>query len=184
MSGYNSQIHRRRSVRLSGYDYSRSGLYFVTICVNNRACVFGEVVEHEMRLNKIGNIAKREWIMTPNHRPYVVLHDFVIMPNHIHGIIKIAHTDTVGALRATPLQTDETVNMMSEKSPKEGTLPTIIRAYKSAVSKKIHETNIQFSWQRNYYEHIVRDERSYNKISEYINANPAKWEKDRYFGGN
>jgi REP element-mobilizing transposase RayT len=191
MKRYNPDVHRRRSIRLQGHDYSQHGLYFATICTYECLSFFGNIVNGEMRLNDAGKTAEMEWLKTPSHRPYVVVHDFVIMPNHFHGIIEI--TDNVGALRATPLQITPanclqgvarnapTRNAISNISPKCGTLSVIVRAYKSAVSKSIHETNPGFAWQRSYYEHIIRSEKDYNRIVEYIKNNPASWNEDRFY---
>jgi REP element-mobilizing transposase RayT len=88
---YNPQIHHRRSIRLKGYDYSQAGLYFITICTQNRECLFGEIRSPEMILNDAGNIANECWLVIPNHFPNVVLHEFIVMPNHIHGIVEYVY---------------------------------------------------------------------------------------------
>jgi REP element-mobilizing transposase RayT len=100
---FNPDIHHRRSIRLKGYDYSQEGLYFVTICTQNRECLFGEITNGEMQLNPMGEIAQAEWIKTGQMRPNIQLHESIIMPNHIHGIIQITHPDPVGARCTRPL---------------------------------------------------------------------------------
>ncbi|ATA73889.1 MULTISPECIES: transposase [Capnocytophaga] len=182
MKKYNSDIHKRRSIRLKGYDYSREGLYFITICCQNREHYFGEIVDGKMQLNEIGKIAYNEWINTETIRKNVVLHSFVVMPNHFHAIIEITH-QCRGVLHTpnditlhTPNDNEKGVCNTPLRSPSQ-TLGAIVRGYKSVVSKKIG-----FSvWQRNYYEHIIRNEESYFKIHEYIENNPAKWEEDCFY---
>jgi len=161
----------RRSVRLKGYDYSRKGLYFVTICVQNHRCLFGNIRNGRLTLNYAGKIAEYELMETPKHRDYVVLHEYIIMPNHLHAIVEIANCDSNTRNILSSGQT------MSAISPKHGTLSAIIRAYKSAVSRKMGYS----PWQRNYYEHIIRNEQSYNEIAEYIKCNPKRWLTDKLY---
>ncbi|SMC25408.1 REP element-mobilizing transposase RayT [Desulfacinum hydrothermale DSM 13146] len=137
----------------------KAGAYFVTIVTQDRACLFGHIVDGEMRLNAYGKIVRAEWFKTAQVRPYVVLHEdeFVVMPNHIHGIIWIV--DDVGARRRRA----PTVEQFGKPVP--GSIPTIIRAFKSAVTQRINGlqgTSGGVVWQRNYYEHIIRDEESLN----------------------
>ena len=184
---YNPDVRHRRSIRLKGYDYSKEGLYFVTICVQNRECLFGEIKNGAMSLNDAGEIARHELIDTPKHRKNVILHEHIIMPNHVHIIIEIAACRGV-ACYAQSLDIDTNTKYANGTnlgvaryaptiSTKPGTLSAIVRAYKSAVSKQLG-----FSyWQRNYYEHIIRNERSYQKISEYIQNNPQNWRNDKFY---
>src|SRR5690606_30881644 len=102
MNRYHPNIHHRRSIRLKGYDYSQAGLYFITICCQNRAHLFGKIVDGEMICNDMGNIANQCWLDIPNHFPNMVLHEYVVMPNHIHGIVEIIGTDNVGAKNVSP----------------------------------------------------------------------------------
>ncbi len=185
MKKYNPDKHKRRSIRLKGYDYSREGLYFITICCQNRAHYFGEIINEEMQLNEIGEIAQKCWRDIPNHFKNVLLHTFVVMPNHIHGIIEIV--TPVGANQHLPH--NETANQhlpddnrAKDISPLRGTSNTIgsiVRGFKIGVTKWVRSnTNIHQIWQRNYYEHIIRNEASYFRIHEYIENNPAKWTED------
>ncbi|RIY36850.1 hypothetical protein CKY20_04795 [Capnocytophaga canis] len=185
MKKYNPDKHKRRSIRLKGYDYSREGLYFITICCQNRAHYFGEIINEEMQLNEIGEIAQKCWRDIPNHFKNVLLHTFVVMPNHIHGIIEIV--TPVGANQH--LLDNETANQhlpddnrAKDISPLRGTSNTIgsiVRGFKIGVTKWVRSnTNIHQIWQRNYYEHIIRNEASYFRIHEYIENNPAKWTED------
>ena len=177
---YSPDIHHRRSIRLKGYDYSQAGLYFITICTQNRLCLFGKIVDDGRGtticvLNEYGGIAQKEWIQTSKMRPNIRLDVFVIMPNHMHGIIEI--TDGRGTMHRAP-----TVEQFGK--PTSNTIPTIIRGYKSSVTKQINILRNQHSvpvWQRNYYEHIIRNEKSYDQISEYIQTNPLKWQDDKYY---
>ena len=172
----NSQRHHRRSIRLKGYDYSQAGAYFITICTQDRACLFGDVVDGEMRLNDVGGMVHDEWLRTADMRPNVELDAFVVMPNHFHGII-ILHPDGRGTLQRTPTTTVEQFG-----KPTSNTVPTIVRLFKSASTKRINEhrgTPGVSVWQRNYYEHIIRNEESLNRIRQYIYENPARWDMDR-----
>jgi len=176
--------HHRRSIRIKGYDYSQVGAYFVTICTHNRACLFGEVVAGEMRLNDAGRIVHGVWNDLPNHYPYVELDAFVVMPNHVHGIIiivgaglKPAPTITTGLKPAPTI----TTGLKPAPTAKHG-LPEIVRAFKTFSSRHINElrgTPGLPVWQRNYYEHIIRNEDSLNRIRQYIFHNPARWTWDR-----
>jgi len=160
-----SQIHHRRSIRLKGYDYSQSGAYFVTICTHNRELLF--FVEGVRR------ILDKEWLKTGCIRQNVILDEFVVMPNHLHGII-VVPPGNVGAYSHTPLQ-------KGFESPSR-TIGAIIRGFKSTTTRQInlfHNTPRIPIWQRNYYDHIVRNEDEMNKIREYIQNNPLKWCLDR-----
>ena len=189
---FNSEKHRRRSIRLPGYDYSQPGAYFVTICTLNRACLFGDIVNGVMRLNPMGCMVQECWMAIPQHFPHVVLDAFVVMPNHVHGILVIvektnagaAHSAgamrSVGATHASPLQNDNTPTR--PRGPKRQSIASIVGSFKSAVTKCINEyrgTPGAPVWQRNYYEHIIRTEESLNHIREYILQNPLRWHLDR-----
>ncbi len=166
----------RRSIRLKNYDYSYPGAYFITICTQHRKYLFGNVIDGKMQLNKFGKIVKAEWLETPIIRQNVELDMFVIMPNHLHGIIVIVDDTNVGAYSNTPLQKTNTF-----RSPSR-TLGAIIRGFKSAATKNINEYRWTPGipvWQRNYYEHIIRSKGELSRIREYIHTNPLKWEFDR-----
>jgi len=177
MTPYDPQRHHRHSIRLQGYDYTQPGAYFVTICTHGRAPLFGAVVDGEMRLNTYGRIVHDEWFKTAQLRPYVVLYEdeFVVMPNHIHGIIWIV--DNVGATRRVA-PTDNLPN-----GPVPGSIGAIVGQFKSAVTRRINQRRGAPGarvWQRNYYEHIIRTERALNAIRRYIIENPLRWHLDRY----
>lgn len=216
---YNPQIHHRRSIRLKGYDYSREGLYFITICCHNRECLFGGIIENkdltipnqQMVLNDAGKIANECWLQIPEHFPNVILHEHIIMPNHIHGIIELngsSETDVVGIqnvdVRNVGIQNVGVQNFEPLPPPPPPSSPppppspprqqnafqkiiprsigSIIRGYKIGVTKWFRKnTDIQTVWQRNYYENIIRNERLYQTITEYIITNPEKWKEDKFF---
>jgi len=173
---YNPEIHHRRSIRIKDYDYSREGLYFITICTFNHKCLFGYIDNDEMILNEFGKITCHEWLQTGEIRKNVVLQEFVIMPNHMHGILEINDSIRRGTMHRAPTE--------RFGKPTSNTIPTIVRGFKSTVTKQINNirnTPGQSVWQRSYYEHIIRNEKSYNQISEYIRYNPEKWLKDKYY---
>jgi putative transposase len=169
---FDPKIHHRQSIRLKGYDYTQNGAYYITIVTYQRQNLFGEVVNGEMQLNELGNIAHREWFKTAELRPYVELFedDFVIMPNHAHGIIWIKNNDNIGG-----------DNIEKFGKPVAHSIPTIVRAYKSAVTYAINKLQNQRGavlWQPNYYEHVVRNEQDYQAKRDYILSNPMNWDND------
>jgi putative transposase len=175
MTLHDSNHHHRRSIRLPGWDYTQAGAYFVTSCAFKAECLFGQVVNGEMVLNEYGRIVEEEWQRTGQLRPYVALDAYVIMPNHFHAILWLAE-DSRGTARRAPTQ-------RQFGQPVAKSLPTIIDAFKSAVSRRVNrqrDTPGGQVWQRNYYEHIIRSEHALEAIRRYIGDNPARWELDRY----
>jgi len=169
---YDPRIHHRQSTRLRGYDYAKAGLYFITICCHNRLCLFGDVVGGMMILNDAGKNADDCWMEIPAHFPNVTLHEYVIMPNHVHGIIELIGGG-VGVKNISPLH-------RHPRSPSK-TIGSIVRGYKIGVTKWFrNNTDVQNVWQRNYYDHIIRDENSFEKISAYIRNNPSKWDDNKF----
>ena len=168
-----TELPKRKSVRLKGYDYSQNGLYFVTICTQDRQQIFGEITANKMVLNDIGKIIENNWELLPNRFP-IELAECQIMPNHMHSIIHLvgAHhdaPDNTRAIRESPLQ-------------KRSMLSQIIGYLKMNTTKQIRILkNYKYFpvWQRNYYEHIIRNEQELDKIQEYIKLNPQLWERDR-----
>ena len=196
----------RRSIRLPKYDYSQSGAYFITICTHQREWLFGEILNEKMLLNEFGNIARNEWLKTPKIRPNIELGEFIVMPNHIHGIIWIkdelsegvwdreregkgvwdeeGEVDRKGVLQYAPTTIPTTAPTipipLTFRSPSK-TIGAIIRGYKASVTKQINIIRKLpgFAvWQRNYYEHIIRNEEDLNNITQYIKSNPKNWNKD------
>jgi putative transposase len=195
---YNPAIHHRRTIRLKGYDYSQEGLYFITMCCFNRKCLFGDVENGEMVLNEYGTIAGNEWLNTPNIRKNVELDVFVIMPNHMHGIIILNGVTGMGELHSPqqippdtgkgglhPPDNKKGELHSPQRSPPQGpsdNIGAIVRGYKGSVTKQLNLLNIGYIvWQRNYWEHIIRNEQSHKRISEYIINNPAKWNSDKFY---
>jgi putative transposase len=175
---YDPQIHHRRSIRLKEYDYTQAGAYFITICSYQRGHVFGEIIDGEMKLNPWGEIARDEWFKTAALRSNVELYEdeFVVMPNHIHGIIWL--NDEAGTWRRR-VTTNPTEKF---GKPVAGSIPTIIRAYKSAVTYAINGLENSrgcIVWQRNYYEHVIRNEKEFDLIARYIYYNPCNWQMDQ-----
>ena len=147
---YNPDKHHRRSIRLQGYDYSQPGIYFITLCTQNRECLFGEILNGEMRLNEFGKIAHQCWLEIPQHFPHVQLDEFVVMPDHIHGIIVLNNivVVVVGVQNIEPLQNQNAYQHIIPRS-----IGSIIRGFKIGVTKKFRQnTDIYVVWQRNYYE--------------------------------
>lgn len=166
----------RSSIRLRGFDYSQAGVYFVTVCTHDRGCLFGEIRHGTMQLNEAGSIVRQCWLETPRHFPGVELQAYVVMPNHIHGVVAIFRR----ARHAVPLR-DTKSKVEAFGKPIAGSLPTIIRSFKAAVSKRVRAmrrlptTQI---WQRNYYERVIRTGDEFDEVSRYIWENPKAWEFD------
>ena len=168
--------HQRRSIRLKGYDYSSPGAYFITICTHRQRCLFGNIVEGSMQLNRMGRIAHACWKAIPDHFPHASLDAFVVMPNHVHGIVSITSLLSVGAKNFSPPQSAQQPRGTSK------TIGSIIRGFKIGVTKWTRQnTSIHTVWQRNYWEHIVRSEPELNGLREYIHNNPARWSLDRLY---
>ena len=214
---YNPDIHHRRSIRLKGYDYSQAGMYFVTICVQNGECIFGDIVDGKMILNAAGQMIENEWINMKIKYPYVQLHEYVVMPNHFHGIIEICQT--VGAGSARPdenandigvgsARPDENANDIGVGSarpdenandigvgfacpdycpderagkprPYVPTLGNMVGYFKYQTTKQINLPHKL--WQRDMYEHIIRNWEDYIRIYDYILNNPAQWNLDKLY---
>lgn len=159
-------MKHRKPNRLRGYDYSQDNLYFITSCVHNMICCFGEVAGAAqdpslqgpvMILNEYGKIAGRQWYWLAEQYQYVVLHEFIVMPNHIHGIIEINSDAVPGEIKIKSLS-------------------QLMGAYKTTASKQIHLAGYEhFRWQRSFHDRIIRDQKSYETISNYIRNNPRMW---------
>lgn len=199
-SKFDPQKHHRRSIRLKGYDYSSEGAYFVTIVAQGRECLFGEIVDGEMRLNEAGEMVVRWWNELPNKFPNIELGEFVVMPNHFHGIIFIM--PNVGAdLRVCPdgerVCPDGEENDSPQKgehmgspqqagSPLRVSLSQMIQWFKTMTTNEyirgVKQLNwkpfIGKVWQRNYYEHIIRNEKELQQKTDYILVNPSRWDED------
>ena len=194
MKKYNPNIHHRRSIRLKGYDYSQAGLYYITLDVQDRVHLFGEIKDEEMILNPYGKIANEEWLKTPEIRKNCSLGEFIVMPDHFHAIISIDY------------QIENNNHPGKFISPSQ-TIGAIVRGFKGAVTNRIKEyyleqiknrnkgkdsmgdriddflrdkvARVKSIWQRDYWEHIIRSEKEYRNISRYIINNPKNWGKDK-----
>ncbi len=215
MSDRNPNFHNRRSIRLKGYDYSQAGLYFITLCVHNRERLFGEIRpvgaalvaalnpnsannlvaalnptpthSQSMILNDAGRMIESEWLALKIRFVNIELHEYVVMPNHFHGILEIVEKDERATTRATTRVAPTVAPTISPiVAPKSKTVGDMIDAFKSITTVEYirgvkHRGWKRFDgklWQRNYWEHIVRNEESYYRISNYIIQNPEKWDED------
>lgn len=166
-------MKNRKRNRLLGYDYSSDNLYFITICIQNRVCCLGKVIRNEssndvnsqlfqMDLNQFGQIVENRILWLAEQYKYVVLHNYVIMPNHVHAIIEI--------------------NSSLVKDTKIKSLSQLVGAFKTTSSKHIHLAGYEeFKWQRSFYDNIIRNNRAFQNISNYIDSNPDKWQKDVFY---
>jgi REP element-mobilizing transposase RayT len=203
---YDPEIHHRRSIRLRGYDYSLPGAYYVTVCAFEKKCIFGSIVEQQMRENECGAIVREQWFESARKRREIELDAFVIMPNHLHGILWIVGP-IVGPSGARPdgssrIRAGSRGPLGPTRAPQRGTsdraesrgsrvvppmeprsLASWAAGFKAAVTSRIRrlwdEPNAPV-WQEDYYEHIIRDEAELNRIREYISTNPLRWGTDRY----
>jgi putative transposase len=176
---------RKPTIRKPFHDYSQDGLYFVTSCIKHRICHFGNVIDNKMVLNSFGLIAHDQWDWLLNRYPYLSSHAFVVMPNHIHGVLEI-NRSLIYASRPEVGQTEKasiaSISQLSEQPIKIKPLDQLLGAYKTTSSKLIHLSNLpEFEWQRSYHDHIIRAEKSYQRIVDYIRTNPESWEQDRFY---
>ena len=186
----NLHHHRRRSLRLPGYDYTKPGGYFVTVRVRGGAKLLGHVVAGEMHPNRYGRILQDCWARIPVRFPHAIGDAFVVMPNHVHGVVILAErTPGRGTASRAPTGNHDAASELLPACeqfgrPVPGSLPTTIRSFKSAVTRRINilrDTPGGRVWQRGFYEHMVRDEADLAGIREYVLTNPARWREDRYY---
>jgi REP element-mobilizing transposase RayT len=183
--------YRIESTRLKNWDYGWNAPYFVTICTQNRECFFGDVVGGDMVLIEIGKIANDCWLEIPEHFPFVKLGEHVVMPNHIHGIVVIDKTDDgrsvshvetrlIASLPTEPTKTPGGIT--GNKNPMiHDNLSKIIRWYKGRTSFESRKIHTEFAWQPRFHEHIIRNDQSFQKITEYIINNPLNWSSDQFY---
>jgi REP element-mobilizing transposase RayT len=201
---YDHNRHHRRSIRLRGYDYTQSGAYFITICSRDRASIFADIVNGVVRLTPVGEVVAICWEAIPGHFPSAELDAFVVMPNHLHGIVVLGDADIANSDTACRVPTD---GPASERfgAPVAGSIPTIVRSFKGAVTKAINDDlsrgtacrnlltdrlgplprgRIPSPWQANYHEHIIRNDRALTHLRDYIATNPARWLDDSLHPNN
>jgi putative transposase len=168
--GFDADKHHRRSTRLQGYDYSGSGVYFITICAYQRQHLFGQVRDGVMELNSIGQIVAEEWQMSAQIRQEVTLGNWVVMPNHFHGIVILDRTHSSESL--------EEINRSEHPRMRPRSLSSLIAGFKSSVTRRTGEARI---WHRNYHDYIVRDNQAWDAINTYIIRNPIVWQNDCFY---
>ncbi|MBI5103127.1 MAG: hypothetical protein HZB33_15030 [Nitrospirae bacterium] len=186
---YNPEIHHRRSIRLKEYDYSQTGAYFVTVCAWQRECLFGEITDGDMFSNELGDMVTKCWDSIPTHFPHVETDEFIVMQNHIHGIVILNNTCRGEVSSPVPSVSPGPNTTINIKTKEGGETPPLRRhtlgqvmayfKYQSAKAINLLRNIPGFPlWQRNYYEHIIRDDRELHAIREYIRYNPMKWDED------
>jgi putative transposase len=198
----NKNTYRRKLSRLQNWDYSWNGKYFITINTKNRISYFGEIENGKMILNEIGEFANKFWHEIPKHFEYVKLGNFIVMPNHVHGIIIIDKPNNCGGSDRdnacivpaeinpppTRIETENDIEILIRKTigqlrcqnQGKNTISSIVGSYKSVVSKNAHVLNPNFAWQSRFWDHIICNRESYNNIQNYIKNNPKNWEKDTF----
>ncbi len=183
--------YRIPSARLKNWDYGSNGAYFITICTQNREHFFGEIVETQFIASEIGTLAEKFWMEIPQHFPYIELGNFVVMPNHVHGILII--DKNVKTLQCNVSENESPVEtlhcnvstnkneQMANISPKSGTISTILRSYKSVVTKNARFIHAEFGWQPRFHDHIIRNAPEWERIQTYIENNPMNWKEDKFY---
>lgn len=181
-------LHHRKPNRLHGFNYAQDRLYFITSCVHDRVCIFGEVIANQMILNECGMIADRQWYWLENQYPYVRVHTHIVMPNHVHAIIEI-NRDLFPNVRTGRDQSIRDLSLHSESNIKIKSLSELIGAYKTTSSKQIHLIQTpdgsypyqSFCWQRSFHDRIIRNQKEYERIVTYIDQNPLSWSQDEFY---
>lgn len=171
---YDPEHHARRSIRLRGYDYTQCGMYFITMCIQHRECLLGAVVDGVMELNKAGKTVQSVWEALPKRFASILLDEFVVMPNHVHGILVIVQANQKS-------QSERGAARCRGAASSAPTVGKILRAFKSISAIRVNgllSRSGQPLWQRNYYEHIIRNERTLERAREYIAMNPRRWHLD------
>jgi len=185
MPNFNENYHQfyRQSHRLKGFDYSSNGFYYITICTKDRFSYFGDIIDDKMKYSDLGEITHRLWLEIPKHYPYVFLDEFIVMPNHIHGILtinrQINNNVATQDFASLPCFTPLTLGHDNKFAPQSGNLGAIIRGFKIGVKKYAIVNNLDFQWQPRFYDHIIRNQESLDRIRRYIKDNPLNWLKDR-----
>ncbi|MBC7412712.1 MAG: transposase [Bacteroidia bacterium] len=175
--------YRIPSARLQTWDYANDGAYFITICTKNRTHYFGEIKNDAMQLSTTGALAAHYWNEIPNHFPMVTLANFIVMPNHVHGII-IINNETRHCLVSTHdgnNNLDKTEGQLRYQNQGKNTVSSIVGSYKSVLTKNARLTNPNFAWQARFYDIIIKDEIAYNNIQHYIANNVLTWANDQLY---
>jgi len=181
---FNPDIHRRRSIRLKSHNYSTTGAYFVTVCAQNRGCLFGEIVDAQMVLNDAGRMVQEVWNEMPVYYQGIQIDTFVIMPNHIHGIIVLTGINVGAGPRTCPNQRDD--NGQPRGVAPTMSLPDVVHRFKLMTTTRYRWAVTKYGWppfqkrlwQRNYFERVIRNDSEMERVREYITGNPARWLED------
>ena len=197
---YNPKKHHRRSIRLKGYDYSQAGLYFITICVQNRKCLFSDITNGKIKLNDAGRMVENQWLALPQRFTNIHLHEYVVMPNHFHAILEIVVGATLVVAPNIPIAPNNPITQIKKgqqglaptNNPNKKTVGNMVGAFQSiatveyirGVKNHNWERFDKKLWQRNYWEHIIRNDTECNRIANYIINNPRKWDNDKFNPGN
>ncbi len=183
--------YRIPTTRLQTWDYSNNGTYFITICTQNREHFFGNIKNGIMQLSEIGKLAEQYWLEIPNHFPFVELGNFVVMPNHVHGILIINKIDNPTLSSTESVETSHclvskinlntTIGSLRFQNQGKNTISSIVGSYKSIVTKTSRQTHSDFGWQSRFHDHIIRNSKSFDIIQNYIFENPLKWKNDKFY---
>ncbi|MBL0731727.1 MAG: hypothetical protein JJW03_02585 [Desulfosarcina sp.] len=192
--------YRIASARLQSWAYGWNGAYFITICTQQQKYYFGEILNRKMQLSDIGVLADIFWYEIKNHAKNIILGRFVVMPNHVHGILilnndnhdgcdgrdKACLVSTVAAkpmptMMKTVTQTKKSIGQQRFQNQGKNTVSSIVGAYKSAVTKHAHRLGYEFAWQSRFHDHIIHNKKSFDYIEEYVISNPRNWEKDKFY---
>jgi putative transposase len=183
--------YRIPTTRLQTWDYSNNGAYFITICTQNREHFFGNIKNGIMQLSEIGKLAEQYWLEIPNHFPFVELGNFVVMPNHVHGILIINKIDNPTLSSTESVETrhclvskinlNTTIGSLRFQNQGKNTISSIVGSYKSIVTKTSRQTHSDFGWQSRFHDHIIRNSKSFDIIQNYIFENPLKWKNDKFY---
>ncbi|WP_298307621.1 transposase [Flavobacterium sp.] len=181
--------YRIPSARLQTWDYSNNGAYFITICTQNREHFFGNIQNGIMQLSEIGKLAEQYWFEIPNHFPFIELGNFVIMPNHVHGILIINKIDDLSLSESvetrhclvSTINSNTTIGSSRFQNQGKNTISSIVGSYKSIVTKMSRQTHSDFGWQSRFHDHIIRNSKSFDIIQNYIFENPLKWKDDKFY---
>ena len=182
--------YRIPSTRLQTWDYGTNGAYFITICTQNREHFFGTIQNDNMQLSEIGKLAEQYWMEIPNHFSFIELGNFVVMPNHVHGILIINKIDvpTLSITKSvetrhclvSTTETNTTIGQTRFQNQGKNTISSIVGSYKSIVTKMARQINTNFGWQSRFHDHIIRNSKSFDTIQNYIFENPMNWNNDKF----
>jgi len=193
MPGKYQNKYRIPSARLQTWDYGSNGAYFITVCTLKREHYFGHIINGNMELSDQGKLANKHWLEIPGHFSFVMLDEFIVMPNHIHGIIVIDKPFDNENFTNDAVETGHALSLQSQQyeQPKQphlrfrnqgkNTISAMVGSYKSAVTKCCNENKLRFGWQSRFHDHIIRDTEELHRIKNYIVSNPANWEEDKFF---